>query len=102
MRVHVWCQPQIVNANFRHRLEPDRLPDARSGRVKNSLGLARLLAARLVALGGVKNRHANFFLARPFQTVGDVEAEGIIAAAMLPDLMTVDEDARVPDRKSTR
>src|ERR1035437_7846922 len=85
MGVHIRRQAQIIHANSIHRLQPDRLPDARTGRVKNPLGLARLFAARLVALGGVYHRNADFLLAGPLQTVGDVEAEGIRAATKLGD-----------------
>ena len=52
-RVHVRSHFERINARLRHRLQPDRLPDAGSGGIKNSLRLARLFAPRLVALRGI-------------------------------------------------
>ena len=48
----------------RHRLEPDRLPDAGDGRVQDAVGLEHLLAARLRAgVGRIPDGDDEFLLA---------------------------------------
>ena len=51
--IHIRRDFQAVNANLRHGLKPDGLPDAGTGRIKNPFRLARLFAPGLVAFGRV-------------------------------------------------
>ena len=91
----VICRSAMCAA--RHRLQPHRLPDAGGGRVPDAAGLAHLLAARLRAgVGRVPDRHDHLLLAAGLERVGDVEAEGVVAAAVLADLLAVDPDRRLP------
>ncbi len=71
----------------RHGLQPDRLPDARTGRVGGAAGVQRLLAAKLPAgVGRVPDRDDDFLRAFLLQGLGDVEREGIEAAAMAAEV----------------
>ena len=80
-----------------HRLQPDRLPDARTGRVGGTAGVQRLLAAKLPAsVGRVPDRDHDFLRAFLLQGLGDVEGKSIEAAAMAAEAPAVDADHGLP------
>src|SRR5262249_32387419 len=80
----------------RHRLQPDRLPDAGAGRVEDAARLSHLFTARLRAgICGIESSDDDFIVAR-FQMLGDVEAKGVIAALVRANLRSIDHDMRFP------
>src|SRR4030095_4678515 len=66
------------------------------GGVKDTLLLARLLAARLVAFSRVGHSDDNFFVAFPAKLIGDVEMKRVVAALMLAGKAAIDGHARFP------
>ena len=94
--IHIRRAFQTVNANFRHRLQPDRLPDAGSRGVKNPVRFERLFAARLIAFRGIGHTDGNLLRALPNQGVRDVEREGVVPSLMLSDGMTVHPHLAMP------
>ena len=82
-----------------HGLEPDRLPDARHGRVEDAVRLHDLLAAgdaAVVLVGRVPGPQHDLLLRAPLQEPGDVVSERVVAAAMAPGLAAVDPDRALP------
>src|SRR5439155_12072313 len=62
-----------------------------------STRLANLLAARLATLiRRVPHRHEQFLLASLLQSVRDIKREGVVAAAVLANLVVVDPHACLP------
>ena len=80
-----------------HRLQPHRLPDAGDGAVPDGVRVQHLLSARLLtAVGGIPDAHDELLRTIAVHGVGDVEGEGVVAAAMLADPGTVHPDGGVP------
>src|SRR5690606_38345502 len=85
-----------LDVGGRDALEPDRLPDAGAGRVPDAVGITDLLAAWLKAfVGGIPHPNNDFVFAIA-QCLSDVEAEGIVASSVLPDLFAVYLDLGLP------
>ena len=92
---------RFVTYRVRHCLEPDRLPDARHGRIPDALGFEHLLSAGLRPLvGRIPHAHDQFLIACPLQGRGDIEGERIVAAAMSAHLPSVHEHVRFPVDRS--
>src|SRR5216683_2612126 len=88
---------QAFNPGFRYRLQPHRLPDTGRRRVVNTLRLGDLLTARLGAMvRSVPHAHDQLLLLASFEGIRDVEAEGVIAAAMLAEFRAVQPHGRFP------
>ncbi len=90
--VHVGGDFQVGNVGGIDRLEPYGLPDAAGWRVPDAVRLANLFAAGLgVGIGWVPGGDDQFVLGGRVDRVGDIEAEGIIAAAVPAHFAAVDE-----------
>src|SRR5262249_28349004 len=97
--LHIGDDLQVLNIRLMHgyRLQPYRLPDAGRRRVIDALRFANLFAAWLRAgVGWVVDTDDDLLLAVLFKRVGDVEAEGVVAAVMRTELLAVDPNCRFP------
>ena len=85
-------------ARRRHRLQPDGLPDAGDRRVQDAARLEHLLAARLGArVGRVPDRDDELLRRRPASDASVMSnVNGVVAAAVLAELLAVDADGRLP------
>ena len=96
-RVDVGRHAQLLDARGGHGLQPHGLPDAGDRRVPDALRLGHLLAARLPELvGRVVDGDRQLLLRVGAQRLGDVDAERVVAAAMIGDLASVHEHGAVP------
>ena len=96
-RIDVRVETETRDVRGRHRLEPDRLPDPRDGRVPDAARVEHLLAPRLRPFVGRIPHPDDQLLRRGVgQRVGDVERERIVPAAMLAGDPSVHGHQRLP------
>ncbi|MBA7669410.1 hypothetical protein ES703_77540 [subsurface metagenome] len=81
----------------RHGLDPDRLPNARRGRVHEAFGNDLLFAARLEPLvAGVPHAHDDLLRPRGLQHAGDIDGKRIVTTTVVRCLFAVDPDSCFP------
>ena len=95
--VDVGNHSQFVDVRLSDRLEPHGLPDSGRRRVKNSVGLERLLAVRLAPFDRVPRAHDQFLRPGRLERVGDVASEAVVTAGMGADFDAIDENMASPN-----
>ena len=95
--VNIRHQVEAADARWRHRFQPDGLPDARGRGEHDARGIERLFAARLAAVVlRAEHLHDQFLGAAVSQVGSDVVTEGIVTAGVNPHALSVQVNLRPP------